>query len=65
MGVAEPTCVDEAIDWLRKHFQPRAAEGLQAVFAIELSGADGGAILLRVRDGMTTIEEVIRVTSGE
>ncbi len=50
MGAAVPTCLDEAIDWLRRHFQPPAARGLCADFAIELSGAGGGSILLRVRD---------------
>ena len=50
MGVADPTCLDEAIDWLRKHFQPPAAQGLSADFAIHLSGDGGGSILLRVRD---------------
>ena len=51
MGVRHPTCVDEAIDWLRKHFQAPAAQGLRAVFAIDLSGEGGGSILLRVEDG--------------
>ncbi len=55
MGVlhptSHPTSLDEAIDWLRKHFQPPAARGLSAVFAIDLSGEDGGSILLRVQDG--------------
>jgi putative sterol carrier protein len=50
MGAADPNCLDEAIDWLRKHFQPPAARGLSADFAIHLSGEGGGSILLRVRD---------------
>lgn len=50
MGVADPTCLDEAIEWLRKHFQPPVAQGLNADFAIDLSGEGGGSILLRVRD---------------
>ena len=42
MGVLDPTCVDEAIDWLRKHFQPPAAQGLRAVHqAIENARRSG------------------------
>ncbi len=56
MGVVEgdrvePGSVDEAIDWLRKHFQPDSARGLDAVYAFELGGEGGGPLLLRIADG--------------
>ncbi len=47
----EPRSVDEAIDWLRKHFQSEPSRSLRARFVIELSGEDGGAIGLRVDEG--------------
>lgn len=46
-----PQSLDEAIDWLRAHFRPEAAEGLDACFQLHLTGADGGDFYVRVKHG--------------
>jgi ubiquinone biosynthesis protein UbiJ len=43
--------VEAAVDWLRKHFDPEAARGLRVVYALELTGAAGGVIAVRVDGG--------------
>lgn len=60
--MAEPGSIDEALDWLRKHFQPETARGLRAVFSIDLAGDAGGTIALRVDDG--TLEARAAPASG-
>ena len=45
-GLVAEVCV-----WLRKLFDAEAARGLQAVYALELTGAGGGELTVRVDDG--------------
>lgn len=46
-----PASLDDAVDWLRKNFDPEAARGVSAVYALELTGAGGGELAARVDDG--------------
>jgi hypothetical protein len=46
-----PVSLEDAVDWLRKNFDPEAARGVQAVYALELTGAGGGELAARVDDG--------------
>jgi hypothetical protein len=48
---ASPTSLEGAVDWLRKNFDPEAARGVRAVYALELSGMAGGAITACIDDG--------------
>jgi hypothetical protein len=45
------TSLDAAVDWLRKNFDPEAARDVRVVYALELTGAGGGPITVRVNDG--------------
>ena len=40
-----------AVDWLRKHYRPAAAENLQVAYQIELAGEAGGSLWVRISDG--------------
>ena len=44
--------LDDAVDWLRKNFDPEAARGVRTVYALELTGAGGGELAARVDDGL-------------
>jgi len=46
-----PRSLDDAMEWLRRHFDAEAAAECEASFAFELSGPDGGAIGVRVENG--------------
>lgn len=46
-----PTCLEDALDWLRKNFDAEAARGFRAAYAFELTGARGGELTARVDDG--------------
>ena len=48
--------VDEAVEWLRKHFRAEEARGLDAVYEIELTGAGGGRLGLSIRGERARIE---------
>jgi putative sterol carrier protein len=48
---SDPASLEEALDWLRKHFDPDAAGDLHVVYQYELSGLSGGALYARVDDG--------------
>ena len=48
---ATPATLDDAVDWLRKNFDPEASRGLRAVYALELTGPGGGSLAARVDDG--------------
>ena len=37
-----PGCLDDALDWLRKHFDPEAARELRVAYQYELGGPGGG-----------------------
>lgn len=51
MSARAPETLDEAIDWLRKHFDPEAARGLSAAFQLDLTGPGGGELALELADG--------------
>ena len=55
MPSASPTNLDEAIDWLRKSFDPVAASGLDVAYQLELSGPGGGEFFVRVSQGRPEI----------
>lgn len=48
---APPASLDEAIDWLRRHFRPDAARGLDVGYQMHLTGPDGGDFYVRVKNG--------------
>ena len=50
-----PESLDEAVEWLRKHFQSSAAQGVRATYEYVLSGDQGGVLHVRVDDGMGEI----------
>jgi predicted lipid carrier protein YhbT len=50
-----PACIDEALDWLRKQFDPEAAADLELVYGFDLTGAEGGAFSVRVERGRLEI----------
>ena len=49
---SSPQNTDEAVEWMRKHFQAEASEGIDAVYEFEVSGDDGGVWHATVSDGM-------------
>jgi predicted lipid carrier protein YhbT len=51
-----PVSLDEAVEWLRKHFRPEAAEDLNVRYLVELSGEGGGPIRLAIADGRVEVE---------
>lgn len=55
MSKAPPQTLDEAIDWLRAHFQPDAAHGLDACYQLHLTGAGGGDVYVRVKEGVCEV----------
>jgi putative sterol carrier protein len=48
--------VEGAADWLRSHFRADAARDLSAVVQIELSGAAGGSLWLRIAGGRLRVD---------
>jgi predicted lipid carrier protein YhbT len=40
-----------AVEWLRKHFRPAAAEGLEVTYQIDLTGPAGGSLWVRISAG--------------
>ena len=46
-----PGCLDDALDWLRKHFDPEAARELRVAYQYELGGPGGGAFYARIDAG--------------
>jgi predicted lipid carrier protein YhbT len=53
---AGPATLDEAVEWLRKHFRAEAAEGLRVSYALELGGPGGGPIRLVIADGRVDVD---------
>jgi predicted lipid carrier protein YhbT len=51
MTAGEPASLDGAVEWLRKHFDPEAARGLNVAFQYALTGPGGGRLYARVDDG--------------
>ena len=51
MSSDAPCTVDEAVEWLREHFDAEPARGIRVVYGMDLSGPSGGGITLRVADG--------------
>jgi len=51
MASGPPTTLDEAVDWLRKHFDAESARGVAAVYGLDLTGPAGGPLTLRVARG--------------
>lgn len=49
--MAGPTSIDDAVDWLHKHFHSDSAAGVSAVYHFDLAGPDGGPLSVRVSDG--------------
>lgn len=52
-----PSSPAEALEWLRKRFDAEAAADCEATFALELAGADGGALGVRVENGRLELSE--------
>ena len=52
-----PSSLADAVEWLRKHFDAEAAADCEAIFAFELTGSDGGAIGIRVKNGSLELAE--------
>ncbi|MDJ0789609.1 MAG: SCP2 sterol-binding domain-containing protein [Myxococcota bacterium] len=46
-----PDSIDQALDWLRKFFDPEAAAGVQVTYQFDLSGPAGGVFHLTIADG--------------
>ncbi len=55
MGSGASASVEAAAEWLRKHFDAAAARGFSGVFILELTGPGGGALTLRLEDGVLAI----------
>jgi alkyl sulfatase BDS1-like metallo-beta-lactamase superfamily hydrolase len=55
MGAGASTAVEAAVEWLGKHFDAEAARGFSAVFVLELTGAAGGSLTLRLAEGALSI----------
>ncbi len=51
MAADPPTSIEATAEWFRKRFQPEAALGVRAVFALEITGPGGGTLWTRVDDG--------------
>ena len=51
-----PRNIDEAFDWLRKHFDSEAARGVGLVYQYDLRGASGGIFHACVDDGRLELE---------
>ena len=49
--MSAPHTLDEAVEWLRKHYQAEPARAVCARYAVELSGSEGGAISMAIEDG--------------
>ncbi len=43
--------LDQALEWLRKHFDAEAARDLRVVYRFELTGPGGGDLHARIEDG--------------
>ena len=54
--VRGPASLDEAIQWLRKHFDAEAAGGLSVVYRFDLGGAGGGSFAVRVSRGRLEVD---------
>jgi putative sterol carrier protein len=57
MNQTHPKTVREFFSTLAGKFDPEAAEGLDAVYQFDLSGADGGQYQLQIRDGACHISD--------
>jgi putative sterol carrier protein len=55
-GAAGPATLDEAVVWLRNHFRPEAAEGLEVSYALDLGGPGGGVLRLVIAGGRVEVE---------
>jgi predicted lipid carrier protein YhbT len=55
MSAVPPRTLDQAVDWLRVHFRPDAAQGLDACYQLHLSGRGGGEFYVRVKDGVCEV----------
>lgn len=51
MPPAPPRTLDEAAEWLRKHFEPEAAGDLRVEIELDLTGPRGGPLTLRIDGG--------------
>jgi putative sterol carrier protein len=51
MAAGGSASIDEAVEWLRKHFDSEAARGLAVSFQYVLTGPGGGSFHARVDDG--------------
>ena len=57
MGGSSPKTVREFFASLPSKLDPEAAEGLDAVYQFDLSGADGGQYQVQIREGACRITE--------
>lgn len=48
---AAPTSIDQALDWLRARFRPKAAGGASVLYRVVLTGEGGGVLSAHVHDG--------------
>ena len=56
--------LEGAAEWLRAHFDPRAARGLACVVQLELSGAAGGSLRVRIDGGRLVVEPGATILSA-
>jgi predicted lipid carrier protein YhbT len=56
MAAGGSASIDEAVEWLRKHFDSEAARGLTVSFQYVLTGPAGGSFHARVDDGRLEAE---------
>lgn len=56
-GAGRPDTLRDALEWLRKHFDPESSRDLCVVFQYRLSGPEGGSFYARVDDGRLDLAE--------
>ena len=56
MSARAANSIEGAIDWLERRFHAESARGLSAVLQFRLTGAQGGAFLVRVAEGSLQIQ---------
>jgi predicted lipid carrier protein YhbT len=57
MAAGAPASIAEAVEWLRKHFDPEAAGELRAGLQFHLTGPDGGSFHASLAAGSLVVAE--------